>query len=171
MKRPDKIGKAAIAAVVAAAKPHGKSIAELAAVLEEAYPGAIARATEARTKARFESKFVGPVPDYAKRYVAKYWPGLTRLTWRRSGVTLRGTCATWSGEIRVIERIGTDEQKMRILVLHEIAHRVGIGHDERFAAEFKRLLVGEKLYRAALQSGLSGQSKLRRVKKAATGPR
>jgi len=171
MKRPDKVAAAAIEYVAANSGRVSQSatLSALVDVLDEKYPGAIERARARRKVKVFESKFSGPVPPWCKRLVAKHWPDLGRLQWRRSRTTLRGTCDGWS-TITVTERIGTTEERMRILVLHEIAHRRGTGHDERFAAEFRRLLVAEGLYRAALKSGLSGQSKLRRVK-AATQPR
>jgi hypothetical protein len=171
VKRPGKIEKLAVDAIASYDARHGipVNMIPLRNAIEEAYPGAISRAIERREAAQFEAKFTGKVPPWAKRYVAKHWPTLEHLTWRRSRHTLRGTCDGY-GRITVTERIGTDEERMRILVLHEIAHRRGYGHDEKYTAELRRLLVAEGLYRAALKSGLTGQSKLRRVK-AATGPR
>lgn len=169
MARPDKVAAAAIELLAANPTRHGQAtFAALIEIVEERYPGAIERARARRKAKAFDSKFVGPVPDWAKRYVKKHYPSLRLMKWRRSKVTLRGTCETWTSTITVTERTGTSEERMRILVLHEIAHQVGYGHDDKYAAELRRLLVAEGLYRAALKSGLSGQSRLRRVKAAAT---
>jgi predicted metal-dependent hydrolase len=166
---PTRIELAAIGVVATSSKPYRARVGILAGLIETSYPGAIERAAARIERERFESKFHGPVPAWAKKLVAKHRPDLIALRWRRSRTTLRGTCSSWSSEITVTERIGEPEQRMRILLLHEIAHFRGTGHDERFAAEFRRLLVAEGLYRAALKSGLTGQSKLRRVKAATRG--
>jgi hypothetical protein len=166
MKHPDRLHRLAIEAAA-----RGRITNDLRTGLEEAFPGAIARASERREREAFDARFAGPVPAWAKRYVAKYWPGITQMRWRRSATTLHGTCDRWEGTIVVTARNGEPEQRLRILVLHEIAHRVGRGHDERYTAELRRLLVAEGLYRAALKSGLTGQSKLRRVKAATSASR
>lgn len=165
MRRPDKIHRAAIDVVVKRISERDRGTMKiLADLLDEQFPGAIARASEKRRKALIEAKYRGPVPAYAKKLVAKHWPALGSLTWRRSRYTLRGTCDGFDS-ITITERIGTSEERMKILVLHEIAHRRGRGHDAVFAAELRRLLVAEGLYRAALKTEnvLRGQSKLRRV--------
>ena len=162
---PTKIEAKAIEMVASTCANHSKALAEL---IEVKYPGAIARARARRAKEYEKSRFRGTVPPWARRLFLKHAPSRADLRWRRSSTTLRGTCdGVYS--VSVTERIGTSEERMRILLLHEIAHFVGFGHDARYTAELRRLLVAEGLYRAALKSGLTGQSKLRRVK-AATRP-
>lgn len=162
---PTKIEQAAIDHV-AAVSSSGASARKLAELIETKYPGAIERAKTRRAATYRDSRIRGPVPPWARRLFLKHAPERADLAWRRTTVThLRGRCDGLYS-VFVTELIGTPEKTLRILLLHEIAHFVGTGHDERWTAEFRRLLVAEGLYRAALTSGLTGQKKLRRVKAA-----
>jgi hypothetical protein len=164
--RPNAAEKAAIEYLSVNQSQHGDRIIALRDAVESRFPGAIDRAVAKRAKEYQQGRFNGPVPTWAKRLFLKHAPRRADLRWRRSSTTLRGTC-DGIYHVTVTERIGESEERMRILLLHEIAHFVGSGHDVAWTAEFRRLLAAEGLYRAALKSNLTGQSKLRRVKKAA----
>ena len=173
MKRPDKLHRFAIEAVAARGEMlDGPRMKALRAGLEEAFPGAIERARDRRKRAAFDSKFAGPVPEWAKRYVKKHSPNIDRLTIRQSRTKpySSGHCLN-GGEIVVTFGAGreTDADTLverQAVVLHELAHSLKPwhGHDETFYAEWRRLLVAEGILRAAIATGrFRAPRKLRRA--------
>ncbi len=142
-------------------------------IIEETYPGAIDRACARAEAEAFEAKFLGKVPAWAKRYVAKYG-GANVSTLRikqsrsphRTGTS--GWCLYSTGEIQLTFAVDGDENEQKMSVLHEIAHanKPG-GHDDRFYAEWRRLLAAEGLYREAVKSGRFGTRRANKLRRAA----
>ncbi len=168
MKRPDKVARAAID-WLSGKSPDGR---EMRRVIEEVYPGAIARARAAQVKAEHDARFTGPVPLWAKRYVEKHASDHVTLQVRqsRSKVTTSGRCyggsrlvvtfgrahrlygnETPEAEASIREQQERVESDHRIVVLHEIAHTRAPwdDHGPKFYAAFRKLLVAEGLLRAA----------------------
>lgn len=162
---------------------------ELRAAIDAKYPGAVERSRARADKATFEQKFVGPVPDWAKRYVAKYAPRLERLTIRQSRskryssghcryygpivVTFGYTPKPRPGETpEAIESMREEaeraEGEKRVVVLHELAHHRAPmhGHDEKFAAELHRMVVAEHL--TAAHAARHGRRRVLKGKRAAS---
>ena len=132
--------------------------------IEARFPGALDKEKAVLRKVRFEAKFVGNVPDWAKRLVAKYTPSLRTLRWHRSAAqwSASGHCKPYASEIIVTTASPAqdpDESDAKYVLLHEIAHlRGGTHHDERFWDECYRLLVAENLYRKTIAHGRSIRS-------------
>lgn len=142
----------------------------LEVAIEAKHPGAIERARARAKKARFEQKFIGEVPSWAKRYVAKYGAGSVRsLRIRQSRLKDHSSGHCWYGDGRLVVTFARDggpygEVERRAVVLHEIAHALAKWdqHGPAFYAEWHRLLRSEGLYRAATSSGrFVGVSSLR----------
>lgn len=154
----DAITKAAIE-VAAGNRLVMQDLVDLRAAIETKHPGAVARAEARRKKARFEAKFIGPVPEWAKRYVAKYGrANVSSLTVRQSRTKdyTSGHCWYSGGRLVVTFSLpGSDERERQASVLHEIAHALATydDHGDRFYAKWYELLKAEGLYRYVLTCG------------------
>lgn len=129
---------------------------ELQAAVEATHPGAIARARERIDRERFDSRFVGPVPVWTKRYVRKYAESDVRsLRIRQSRHKVHSSGHCWYGSGDIVVTFGASkgpdaENERKATVLHELAHAVApfrSKHGDLFYDEWYRLLRAENLYR------------------------
>lgn len=152
------------AAIDALAKPgwanYQRVLGPLEAAVEAKHPGAVARARDRKKKERFERKFIGPVPSWAKRYVAKYCPTIESLRIRQSRIKdySSGHCWYGSGELVVTFAIASSdygEAERQATVLHELAHGRATydRHGDRFYDYWYEMLVAEGIYRHVLTCG------------------
>lgn len=170
MARYDTITAAAINVIAANYSEVGRkpSMSALHDAIEARHPGAIERRRAARRKASFEQKFIGPVPAWAKRYVAKYAPGdVSSLQVRVSRTKTYSSGHCWYGDGRLVVTLskpGSELVEQQATVLHEIAHARASwdGHGERFYDVWFEMLRAENLYRAMLSTGrFVGESSLK----------
>jgi hypothetical protein len=130
-------------------------------VIEAKYPGAIERARVRVKKERFEKKFIGSVPEWAKRYVAKHAAGsVSSLQIRQSRTKDYSSGRCWYGSGRLVVTFSRPDSinglvERQATVLHEIAHALAPwgGHDDRFYDQWYRLLRDEGIYRSAMATG------------------
>jgi hypothetical protein len=139
----------------------------LRTAINEAFPGAIARAQKGSQKDAFEDRFVGNVPAWAKRYVRKYGARVSRLTIRRSATKPYSSGHCWYGSgVITVTLGGGDDLEQKAVVLHEIAHANAPGaHDDAFYAEWHRLLALEGLLRGVIESGRYSKGVINKLRK------
>lgn len=125
---------------------RGKALAN---AIEAKHPMAVPRARARIQAQRLEARFVGDPPEWAKRLIIKHFPDFPRLVWRRSRVHAFSSGRCFADHIVLTAGWQASEDDLRVVLLHEIAHRRGHGHDARYYREFHRLLVAEHLYRHA----------------------
>ena len=162
--RPNAVEREAITYL---AVSRGSDARALREAIEAKFPGAITRAVTTRRKVRFEAKFTGNPPAWAKRLVAKHAPDIARLNWRRSRTkwNTSGHCSLWGGEMTITVGRGNghsedggktvvwthDEDEDRYVLLHEIAHhKTHELHTDKFWDCLYGLVVEEGLYRKTM---------------------
>jgi len=156
------------------------SLVALQDAIEAKHPGAIDRRRATNKKVAFERKFIGPVPDWAKRYVAKHGSGyVTSLQVRQSRTKSHSSGHCWYGSGRLVVTFGRpdapdSEVERKATVLHEIAHARATydGHGDRFYDMWCEMLRAEGLYRSMLATGrFVGESSLKAAARRARKPK